>query len=601
MKSGKLRVAIIDSGIDVKNPFFTPYVSAGVSIDLSEDGSMVVSNDYTDQVGHGTAVAGIVARECIEPVELYIIKVFHDELTCSIEALIYALEYASQNFECDFINLSLGVSYSTSELYDACKKIVNNNKVIISAYDNTGSISFPAAYSDLVIGVDSAPYVIKNSEFISINNGIVGFWANGYNQRVLWKDSRIIINQGSSFACAHMTANIVNANILEKNNDLSHEKQIAILNKCSKSAMEVDIKRKNSICMSVKKTAILGYTKETSILIKFKELLSFDVIAILETKYSGKIGKEINNADTDQIIKIINVEEFNFNLIDTLIVCHTKELNLLTDDYFDKILCQIRKENPNILIYELDRINCHNNSYCVNELQNRDFSIYEKSKMNKLFKVKAPVIGIFGTSSKQGKYTLQLSLQKIFQDKGYAVGLLGSEPTAALFGGEMYHFGYGADLPANIYEFVDDLNTQIHILDSKNSDIIIVGCQSGSAPMVWNNMNQLQIPQTAFALGTLPDVFILVVNYNDNIYYIMRSIKMLEGLSGGKVIALAVFPYKYKNNWFLINGMKVKALDEEVDQYIEHVKHKTGLPIFKLNEENDNLPIVEYIINFLAE
>lgn len=64
----------------------------------------------------------------------------------------------------------------------------------------------------------------------------------------------------------------------------------------------------------------------------------------------------------------------------------------------------------------------------------------------KLYRNPKPVLGVFGTSSRQGKFTLQLILRKHFTELGYVIGQIGTEPTAALF--EMdadFHFGYNTN------------------------------------------------------------------------------------------------------------------------------------------------------------
>jgi len=44
----------------------------------------------------------------------------------------------------------------------------------------------------------------------------------------------------------------------------------------------------------------------------------------------------------------------------------------------------------------------------------------------KLYKNDIPILGIFGTRSKQGKWSLQMELRKRLLADGYVVGLLGT-------------------------------------------------------------------------------------------------------------------------------------------------------------------------------
>lgn len=51
-----------------------------------------------------------------------------------------------------------------------------------------------------------------------------------------------------------------------------------------------------------------------------------------------------------------------------------------------------------------------------------------------LYRISTPVLAVCGTSSKQGKFTLQLELRKRFCEMGYKVGQIGTEPNSLLLG-----------------------------------------------------------------------------------------------------------------------------------------------------------------------
>jgi len=97
-----VKVAIIDSGIHPEHPHVLR-VAGGVAI--TTDG---VSDDWSDRLGHGTAVAGAI-REKAPDAELYAVKVFDRRLSANIDVLTRALEWCIEN-RMDLINLSLGTS-----------------------------------------------------------------------------------------------------------------------------------------------------------------------------------------------------------------------------------------------------------------------------------------------------------------------------------------------------------------------------------------------------------------------------------------------------------------------------------------------------------
>lgn len=105
----KVKVGIIDTGIDHYHSFITDYI-------IYENN--VYNNDFTaiDDHGHGTSVAGIIAGLAqsagITPeyLELYIIKAFDENGQGSYFNMIRAVEMANE-LDLDILNLSWGFSY----------------------------------------------------------------------------------------------------------------------------------------------------------------------------------------------------------------------------------------------------------------------------------------------------------------------------------------------------------------------------------------------------------------------------------------------------------------------------------------------------------
>lgn len=77
---------------------------------------------------------------------------------------------------------------------------------MISAFDNFGSISYPAAFPE-VLGVVSGEmcYTIDDVEFIEDENNIVNFGCLGCSQSVVNEKGNIIASEGNSLACAHLS------------------------------------------------------------------------------------------------------------------------------------------------------------------------------------------------------------------------------------------------------------------------------------------------------------------------------------------------------------------------------------------------------------
>ena len=115
------------------------------------------NNDPTDQHGHGTHVAGIIAALTDNGVgiagvggDLTIapLRILDRFGSGYISDLISALDYAStQQFP--IINLSLTVSSNFPALHDAIKAVHASGALIVTATGNSGStVAFPAAYPE---------------------------------------------------------------------------------------------------------------------------------------------------------------------------------------------------------------------------------------------------------------------------------------------------------------------------------------------------------------------------------------------------------------------------------------------------------------------
>ena len=124
-----------------------------------------------------------------------------------IDVLTYIFE---KNICVDIINLSLGVSYSENkkELYDACQRLFDRGTIIVSAFNNDGSISYPAAFNN-VVGVTSGELCFSTNEFEYFDDSILNVAAKGGIQRLCWIEPQYIFLGGNSFACAHVTNKII--------------------------------------------------------------------------------------------------------------------------------------------------------------------------------------------------------------------------------------------------------------------------------------------------------------------------------------------------------------------------------------------------------
>lgn len=154
-----------------------------------------------------------------------------------------------------------------------------------------------------------------------------------------------------------------------------------------------------------------------------------------------------------------------------------------------------------------------------------------------MYRNNKPIVAIGGTSSHQGKFTLQLIIRDLLLRAGYSVGQIGSEAHSELFG-----MDYSSPFGYNKSVYVRDdvilyLNSAIHSLCDEN-DIMIIGSQANTIPYNCGNLDRYMLRQHLFFVGTQPDAVVLVISPYDEQEYAEHTIQYLESFGFCKVIAI---------------------------------------------------------------
>lgn len=208
---------------------------------------------------------------------------------------------------------------------------------------------------------------------------------------------------------------------------------------------------------------------------------------------------------------------------------------------------------------------------------------------------------MFGTSSKQGKYTLQLAIRKELIEKGYTVGQIGTEASAYLFNmDECFPFGHESTISFQRYDVVSYINSVLEEISSKDVDIIISGCQAGTLTDNECSLYRYALPQYEFLVGLNPDAMILCVNQFNDDEEIRRHISFLESAVNGKVIALVLFPLtlKNENSWYLNKHQTIS--DDELHKAKLKLANRHKRKAFILGNEKDLKDLVELIICYFS-
>ena len=200
----RVRVAIIDSGVHAAHPHVGG-VAGGVGID--DDGRE--HGDYTDRLGHGTAVTAAI-KEKAPDAELFAVKVFDRTLSTRVANLIHAIDWAAQN-RMHIANLSLGTARPEHEtiLRQAVDRARSHGVVIVAARDDGGVRWLPGSLPG-VISVQLDWSCPRDGYRVAEIEGQTVFRASGYPREIPGVPPDRNLN-GISFAVANMTGFVARA------------------------------------------------------------------------------------------------------------------------------------------------------------------------------------------------------------------------------------------------------------------------------------------------------------------------------------------------------------------------------------------------------
>lgn len=590
----KIQIAIIDNGVYVDHIAFRERKPVVV-----EFGRKTNRHDN----GHGTAIYNIIQK----------VMLFADVINFNIsdtnneieqQSLVACLNNIYNNYkDIDIINISMGVNIvdDVNQLQIICEKLSDRGTIIVCAFDNAGVISYPAGFEN-VIGVTGDPNCYQVDDFTYFEDNVVNIGAKSGLQRLAWHNPPYIFLDGNSFACAHVTvqtAHFMNEGAKTLCDILNKFKEKSIITYSNSYVTNI----KKSLLNNIHKAVLFPFNKEMHSLIRFKDLLSFDIVDVYDSKYSFNIGSTTDHIMKSKVesYKIKSIKSIDWDTFDTIILGHLDKLSSLIDQktYVQEILDAVVEHNKQIFAFDnLYPKTDYDKLYCPVITKNN----LPPYRIGKLFRISKPVVGIYGTSSVQGKFTLQLEMRKRFLDNGYVVGQIGTEPQSQLFGMDYsFPIGYNCSVYLENHEMIQYLNNSINELCKKNCDIILTGSQSSVLPYDFGNLRMFPLKQFSFLMGTQPDAVILCINPFDDDDYLHRTINVLEAAVNCKVIALCMFPMDQKNDWTGLYGQKVKLSIDKFQLLKTRFAEKYKMPIYLLNSESDMDMLFKQVISYFSE
>lgn len=211
-----VRVGIIDSGVDEKHPALAGKVKSAVEVFQQGEGYDLRPSTSGDEVGHGTACAGIIARVAPDA-ELHSIKLMRGY--GMHEPYLACLDYAVKQ-RMQVINLSVGATAKAmyKQLHDILHRAYRAGCIIVAAASNIpNDPTYPSVLTSSLISV------VKKEcgdplDFGFLPRQVYELVACGVQVETTWPGGGYRQVTGNSFATPHIVGIV--ARLLEAQNDL---------------------------------------------------------------------------------------------------------------------------------------------------------------------------------------------------------------------------------------------------------------------------------------------------------------------------------------------------------------------------------------------
>ena len=621
--SSQIRIAIVDSGIDASHSGVGD-VAGGVHIQIGQDGETVFWDDHTDCAGHGTACAGIIRKKAPDAA-LYSVRIFDDSLMADGRALIAAIQWCIDN-EMDVVNLSLGTTDVTfkKSLQKVCCKAVDAGVILVAAESNDGGESYPAVFPEVIGVTGSAIHEVDG--FYYRKDHRIECVARGDDQRVCWLNGKHIMTGGNSFAAPHITGII--ARLLEQHpkcsvQDIRLLLKEKVLNEKSqdrnKSKSDPQIIRKDfqEDYAYIKKAVLYPYNKEMHSMVRYRDLLDFEIVGVADPIGKGMVGKDAGKVigELQADLRISPNIRSTLADADTLILGYVDQLSRIRKrDLLREYVQSSLDEGCHVFSFQALDSTIYGDLYDIADKKglrlayphiHREELAQAIQNFNALPPVDVPVLSVMGTSSQQGKFTLQLALRRRLIQKGYKVGQIGTEHHSRLFGMDAaFPMGYASPLKLPFQHYIPYLDYKMReICQRTQPDIILTGSQSGTIPYHVQEHSTHCLSSLAFLLGVKPDACILVINSIDAKEYIRDTIDGIRAVCKAPTILLAMGDHEKHIRTAYGRSMITpkKMAQSQIDQHLKKLQDTFLLPSIEILSETGQQRLVETVIQYFSK
>jgi len=199
-----VKLAVIDTGIDLTHPELAPSIQGGWN-------ALTKGDDFNDDNGHGSHVSGTIAAldddkgvvGVAPKVGLYGVKVLDAEGSGTYDDVLAGMQWAVDN-KMEIASMSLGSSEGNQALSDMVAAMKKAGVILIAAAGNSsGSVGYPAAYPGAIAIAASDGY--DALAYFSSRGPEVALIAPGVGVRSTYMNGGYNTLSGTSMAAPHVS------------------------------------------------------------------------------------------------------------------------------------------------------------------------------------------------------------------------------------------------------------------------------------------------------------------------------------------------------------------------------------------------------------
>lgn len=555
-----MKVAIIDSGINADvfpNTLISQYIVYN---------GCYYKEKARDYIGHGTAVASIIIDENTDIEILSICPGISPsgvpDTIIDIKDIAAAIEIAIQE-NADVINISMGTTMFMDRhiLDDVCFRAAASGIMIFAAEPSKGVPSLPWGCCNVyrvssIPGKDHSIVCQTDSEHYSLA-------VRGELFRIKTKENKKHFASGSSYAAPYIISKLIenqschdiNGIIKLLPKDVNAKEYISNMldEKIELINDELDFILEEKHYGNI---VLVPFGKEMHSLIRYNGDYNYNVVGAVDSVKKGTVNKDTGDLigiGSNNIKVFKNITDIS-EKVDTLVIGHLDEISKYDKKFSLEYILEenYQKTKWNIfsfipvpykwqILYKEKGLRI-DGPPLFNDLTYKRVCEVVKYKSP----ISKPVVGVFGTSSSQGKFTLQVALKQALEERNCRCFYLSTENHGAFMNaGVTFSDGYRNDhtIDLGCDQKIDLLRRIMVYIDNKtDSDLIITGGQSRLIP--YNVNENTFIRSATFLEGVLPDLAIVVINpLTDVSDYIKDTINALKSVYKCTTFALAFSDY----------------------------------------------------------